>query len=37
MDGSGAKEEEQHILQELLEVVEQRDALVTLLDDDRLR
>ena len=37
--GSGAqsKEEEQRILQELLEVVEQRDALVKLLEEDRLK
>ena len=31
------KEEEQRILEELLEVVEQRDSLVALLEEDRLR
>lgn len=31
------KEEEQRILEELLEVVEQRDALVALLEEDRLK
>jgi len=31
------KEEEQRILEELMEVVEQRDALVALLEEDRIR
>ena len=33
--GGERKEEEQRILEELLEVVEQRDALVALLEEDR--
>ena len=33
--GGDRKEEEQRILEELLEVVEQRDALVALLEEDR--
>ena len=35
--GALGEEEEQRILQELLEVVEQRDALVKLLEEDRLK
>ena len=31
----GERKEEQRILEELLEVVEQRDALVALLEEDR--
>ena len=31
------KDEEQRILEELMEVVEQRDALVALLEEDRIR
>ena len=31
------REEDERLLQELLEVVEQRDALVAMLDDDRVK
>ena len=36
-DASRRDDEEERILQELVEVVEQRDALVALLDEDRQR
>ena len=36
-DVSRRDDEEERILQELVEVVEQRDALVALLDEDRQR
>ena len=31
------REEDERLLQELLEVVEQRDALVAMLDEDRVK
>ena len=34
---SEKREEEQKVLKEILEVVEQRDALVALLEEDRLK
>ena len=37
MSMSGRREDERRILQELVEVVEQRDALVGLLEEDRQR
>ena len=36
-DKSGLQETEQKILQELMEVVQQRDALVALLEEDRIK